>query len=95
MKPTLDPTHVADLARLTLTEEEKAIFAADMEKIVAFCDGIAAIPTPPPSLSDAPLGVTREDEPDGTFCREWLLSSAPSTHEGYVTVPRTVGEEEA
>ena len=95
MKPTLDPAHVAELARLTLTEEEKARFAADMAKIVAFCDKISSVPTPTAPLFDTPEGVTREDEPDGSFRREWLLTSAPSTHEGYVTVPRTVGEEDA
>ena len=91
--PTIDVERIADLARLSLSGEEKARVATDMSAIIGFADQLSAVDTD--GVAEAtyvvPLkNVLREDEPTSEFTREALLANAPTQAEGYVTVPRVV-----
>ena len=74
-------------------ETAKKALAEDMVSIINFADSIAAIDTTgiEATAHIAPLSnVFREDNAVSPFTREELLKAAPTTADGYVTVPRVV-----
>lgn len=89
----IDVDNIAKLARLRFSPEEKKALAEDMVSIINFADSIAAIDTTgiEATAHIAPLSnVFREDNAVSPFTREELLKAAPTTADGYVTVPRVV-----
>ena len=91
--PTIDVEKIADLARLSLSGEEKARVAKDMGAIIGFADQLSAVDTA--GVAEATYvvdlkNVLREDEPENNFERDALLANAKTKAEGYVTVPRVV-----
>lgn len=91
--PTVDVANIANLARLSLSEEEKAKAAEDMNSIVAFANSLSELDTEGIEASAyvVPLkNVMREDVCESNFDREELLSNAKTKADGYVTVPRVV-----
>jgi len=85
--------HVARLARLSLTAEEKSLFARQLEEILAWAESLQALDTsgvsPMSQLRDA--SSLREDEPCGSLERETVLAAAPDPAEGLFRVPRVIG----
>ncbi len=83
--------HVADLARLGLTDEE---IKRAGEQLGAILDAVEAIREldlegVPPTAN--PLNLTnvfRADEPGEELTQEEALSQAPETLDGYFAVPR-------
>ena len=83
--------HVADLARLALTDEEVKRMG---EQLGAILDSIEKIQEldlrdVPPTAN--PLNLTnvfRPDEPHGELTREEALSTAPEPIDGLFAVPR-------
>ena len=91
--PTVDVEKIANLARLSLTGEEKERFGADMAAIVAFADKLSAVDTEGVRETTyvVPLAnVLREDIPQSDYARDDLLANAKTKADGYVTVPRVV-----
>lgn len=89
----IDIENVANLARLSLTDEEKRRLPDEMGSIIAFANQLAAIDTEgvPITAHVVPLrNVFREDIPTETFTREQMLFNAPTTDGVYMTVPKTV-----
>ena len=89
----IDVDHIAKLARLRFSGAEKKELAEDMVSIINFADSIAAINTEgiEATAHIAPLSnVFREDQAVSAFTRDELLKAAPTTADGYVTVPRVV-----
>ena len=89
----IDVDHIAKLARLRFSGAEKKELAEDMVSIINFADSIAAINTEgiEATAHIAPLSnVFREDQAVSVFTRDELLKAAPTTADGYVTVPRVV-----
>ena len=89
----IDIENVANLARLSLTDEEKRRLPDEMGDIIAFANQLAAIDTEgvPITAHVVPLrNVFREDIPAGNFTREQMLFNAPTTDGVYMTVPKTV-----
>ena len=82
--------HIAELARLTLTDEEMALY---QEQLSAILDHIARLQTLdtediPPTASVLPLrSVMREDEPRAPTPREDILANAPAAEDGCFQVP--------
>lgn len=62
---TIDTHHIANLARISLTEDEHVSFSKDIESILSFIDTIQAFPISTEakgqSVGMAPIGVTRLD----------------------------------
>lgn len=89
----IDIENVANLARLSLTDEEKRRLPDEMGDIIAFANQLAAIDTEgvPTTAHVVPLrNVFREDIPAENFTREQMLFNAPTTDGVYMTVPKTV-----
>ena len=91
--PTIDVEKIADLARLSLSSEEKTRVANDMGAIIGFADQLSAVDTA--GVAEATYvvdlkNVLREDTPENNFERDALLANAKTKAEGYVTVPRVV-----
>lgn len=85
--------HVANLARLNLTEEEKEQMTTDMEAIIEFANRINEIDIDniDPTAHIVPVNnVFREDEVNPSFSRDELLSNAPNKENGCFSVPRIV-----
>jgi len=85
--------HVAHLARLNLTEEEKVQMTIDMEAIIAFADQINSldIADVEPTAHVIPINnVFRDDTVAPSMDREKLLSNAPNQENGCFSVPKVM-----
>jgi aspartyl-tRNA(Asn)/glutamyl-tRNA(Gln) amidotransferase subunit C len=85
--------HVAHLARLNLTEEEKIQMTKDMEAIIEFADQINEldISDVEPTAHVIPINnVFREDVVRPSMDRDELLSNAPNKEDGCFSVPKIV-----
>jgi aspartyl-tRNA(Asn)/glutamyl-tRNA(Gln) amidotransferase subunit C len=85
--------HVARLARLSLTEEEKRLFAGQLEEILAWAESLQALDTAgtPPMSHPGEASALREDEPRHGLARETALGEAPEAKDGLFRVPRVIG----
>lgn len=85
--------HVAQLARLQLTEREKDVFSKQLGEVLAYAESIQAIDvTGVPPMSHAGTETPlREDRVQAGLPRETALSAAPDPAEGLFRVPRVMG----
>jgi aspartyl-tRNA(Asn)/glutamyl-tRNA(Gln) amidotransferase subunit C len=82
--------HIAGLARLKLTDEEKARYREQLSAILDYAARLQSLDTsgiPPTSSVLPPRTVLRADEPKPGLTREELLANAPDTAEGQFRVP--------
>lgn len=89
----VDVAGVAALARLELGRGEKEKAARQMEDMVAFANRLreAEVDDVPPTNHVVDLfNVFHEDIPAEAFDRELLLQNAPTTQDGYFTVPNVM-----
>ena len=83
------------LARLALTDDEKALFARQLARILDYARQIAELDTrdvPPTARVDEAAPLERADEPRPSLPRETLAERARSLA-GLFVVPRAIGEE--
>ena len=90
----IDIEAVARLARIALTDEEKITLATEVAEILAMGDRLTAAPDPREGKAVAE-GVLRPDEPTTGLSREEILAMAPTSAEGYVTVPHVLSDDTA
>ena len=90
MKPN-DLSHVASLARLSLSEEERAALLPDLRALVALADTLADAKDAVVSPSAQP-SAPREDEPLTFTAHDAILAAAPHTEGDYIAVPRVIKE---
>ncbi|MBQ8961096.1 MAG: Asp-tRNA(Asn)/Glu-tRNA(Gln) amidotransferase subunit GatC [Ruminococcus sp.] len=83
----MDIKHIAELACLSLSDDEAELLAKDMELIESM---IGQLPELESTDTEREPMELREDEIVQNFTREELLSSAPNTREGFVVIPETV-----
>ena len=86
--------HIARLARLELTEEEKKRFQVELGKIIEYFDQLKKLDTTdvPPMTHAVPIeNVLREDESKPCLSVEEVLKNAPEKKESYFQVPKVVG----
>ena len=86
-----DVVHVAQLARLALTEDEIEHFTEQLGVILDHSAEIAALDTRdvPPTAHPLPLvNVLRADEVRASLPRVEVLAMAPATEDGRFRVPR-------
>jgi aspartyl-tRNA(Asn)/glutamyl-tRNA(Gln) amidotransferase subunit C len=91
----IDVDHVARLARLALTPEEKERFGRQLALILehaAKVGEVAAEDIPPTSHPVPRSNVYRPDEPRPTLSHEDALAGAPEAEDGRFRVPRIVEE---
>ena len=84
--------HVARLARLSLSPEEKETFARQLEQILAYAESIQSLDTRgvPPMSHAIASGTFREDVPRDARLRESALREAPDAADGLFRVPRVL-----
>jgi aspartyl-tRNA(Asn)/glutamyl-tRNA(Gln) amidotransferase subunit C len=85
--------HIARLARLELTAEEKALFREQLSAILDYADRLRALDTSdiPPTSSVLPLQTgLRPDVPKPPIDRQALLANAPQVKEGQFRVPPVI-----
>ncbi len=83
--------HVALLARLSLSEEEKQKFAEQLNSILDYADSLNAIPTNgvEPLTHILPIhNVFREDEVKPSMDRRDILANAPLAEDAQYKVPK-------
>ena len=85
--------HVARLAHLHLTNEEREVFARQLQDILAYAESIQALDTSDvPPMSHAGTDERfREDVPQDSLSREQVLAEAQDAAEGFFRVPRVIG----
>ncbi|TCS80588.1 Asp-tRNA(Asn)/Glu-tRNA(Gln) amidotransferase subunit GatC [Tepidibacillus fermentans] len=82
--------HVANLARLTLTEEEVALFTEQLSSILDFAQKLNELDTEHVKPTSHALNITnvfREDEVIESISREYALKNAPDQKDGQFKVP--------
>ncbi len=85
--------HVAWLAHVELTEEEKALFTDQFNRILDYFKTIDEAETEgvPPTYHVLDLvNVFRKDEPEESLSKEESLKNAPQKQEGFFKSPRIV-----
>ena len=89
----IDVGYVAALARLDLTEEEKAIFQPQLEGIVKYVEKISEVDVEgvePMMHGRTLVNAFREDEVRPSMDREEALSNAPSRVGDEFLLPKIV-----
>ena len=93
MPVDIDIDHVARLARLDLTPEEKERLRAQLEVIIehaAKVGEVAADDVPPTSWAIPRANVYREDEPEPSLTQAAALANAPEAEDGRFKVTRII-----
>jgi aspartyl-tRNA(Asn)/glutamyl-tRNA(Gln) amidotransferase subunit C len=95
-KNTIDIDHVANLARIHLTDEEKALYSSQLGKVLdhfARLDELDVSNVEPTAHAAPVYNVWREDIPGPTMTPAEAVMNAPQTKNGQVVMPRVVSEE--
>ena len=91
-----DVVHVAQLARLALSEAEIEQFTTQLGAILEHAARVAALDTHDVAPTSHPIplaNVLRPDERRPTLERDAVLAMAPAEEDGRFRVPRILGEE--
>lgn len=82
--------HVADLARLTFSDDELVTFAKQMDDVIQYAERLNELDTedvvPTTHVMDV-RNVLREDEARPSMNREDVLKNAPASKDGQFEVP--------
>ncbi len=93
MPVEIDIDHVARLARLALTDEEKERFRAQLGLILEHAERVGEVASGdvPPTAHPLPrANVFRDDEPWESLPREEAMAGAPEVEDDRFKVPRIV-----
>jgi aspartyl-tRNA(Asn)/glutamyl-tRNA(Gln) amidotransferase subunit C len=83
--------HVAKLARLEVSEDEKGMFARQLSAILTYVDQLKTVDTVgvEPTTTVLPAeNVFREDEVHPSLSEDQALANAPDRADGFFRVPR-------
>lgn len=83
--------HVAKLARLELTEEEKELYTKQLSDILDYIDQLNEVDTTGVEPMTQPIpnvNVMREDVVKRLYTRDEMLKNAPHEEHGYFRVPK-------
>jgi aspartyl-tRNA(Asn)/glutamyl-tRNA(Gln) amidotransferase subunit C len=85
--------HVARLARLSLSDEERETFAHQLEEILAYAESIQGLDTSlvAPMSHAGAAAVFRDDAVQPSLPHETALAPAPDQDAGLFRVPRIIG----
>ncbi len=94
MRVTLDQVrHIASLARLQFSDDERVEMARQMTKILEYMDKLNELDLegiePMSHVLDL-YNVTREDMPLQRITRDEALSNAPDAGDAYFRVPKVI-----
>jgi len=89
--------HLAELARIALTEQEIATLTGELGAIVDSVAKVSEVATPDVPATSHPIplaNVTRPDTPGATLTTEEALSGAPESDGSRFVVSAILGEEQ-
>jgi aspartyl-tRNA(Asn)/glutamyl-tRNA(Gln) amidotransferase subunit C len=89
----IDVDHVARLARLALTDEERERFGQQLVQILEHAERVREVAAEdvPPTAQPVPLSnVFRDDSPRPSLPQEDALAGAPEVEQGRFKVPRII-----
>lgn len=81
--------HVAELAKLKLTEAEVVLFQEQLSAILDYAERLDELETDliPPTAAVLPIqNVMRSDVLSASFPRDAMLANAPAVQDGFVKV---------
>lgn len=88
-----DVEHIASLAKLKFSEEEKKKLQGELNKILEYMDTLNELDTenvePLENINDTE-NVLREDIPGKSLTNEEALKNAPAKMDGFFKVPRVL-----
>ncbi|CAM3866292.1 Asp-tRNA(Asn)/Glu-tRNA(Gln) amidotransferase subunit GatC [Deinococcus frigens] len=85
--------HLASLARLELTPDERAAMTQDLSRVLGYFEQLREVDTSGVEEMQRPVNlvnVLREDVPGEAFPPSVIEALAPETQGGFLRVPRTV-----
>ena len=85
--------HLAQLARLSVSDNEKTLFANQIDSILSYMDKLNELDTgnvEPTSHVISLSNVVREDLPKDSLEREDALSNAPERTDKFYRVPKII-----
>lgn len=97
MSQSIDVAYVAELARLALSDEEKAALQAQLPDIVKYVEQISSVNVDgvtPTMHGQKLVNVFREDEVRPSIDREAVLNNAPARHGLEFKLPKIVEDAE-
>jgi aspartyl-tRNA(Asn)/glutamyl-tRNA(Gln) amidotransferase subunit C len=77
--------HIAELARLSLTDQEVALYQEQLSAVLEYAERLQDLDTEaiPPTATVLPVrNVMRADESHPAMAREDILANAPETQDG-------------
>ncbi len=85
--------HVAGLARLTLTDDERQLFARQLDEILAWAESLQALDVADvaPMSHALTADAWHPDEPGVCTEHERALAQAPDAADGLFRVPKVIG----
>jgi aspartyl-tRNA(Asn)/glutamyl-tRNA(Gln) amidotransferase subunit C len=96
MPVEIDVDHVARLARLSLTDEERERFRTQLGLILEHAERVREVAADDVSPTAQPVpqrNVFRDDEPEAVLTQEEALAGAPEVEDGRFKVPRIIEAE--
>ena len=85
--------HLAHLARLQFSDEEKVELKQDLEKMIGFVEKLKEVNTagvePLMHITDA-VNILREDEAEKIITKQEALLNAPQTDGKFIMVPKVI-----
>lgn len=91
--PHVDIDHVAKLARLDLSPDEKERFAGQFDQILDYFKRLNLIDVEgvEPTAHALPRhNIWRDDEPGPVFTSKEVLANAPASRDSQVVVPKVI-----
>lgn len=86
-----DVEHVAKLARLELTEDEKALYTKQLGDVLGYVNQMNEVDTsnvePMTQVVDF-VNVMRDDEVHYDYTKDELMANAPEEENGFFKVPK-------
>jgi len=85
--------HLAQLARLSVSDNEKTLFASQIDSILSYMDKLNELDTgniEPTSHVISLSNVVREDLPKDSLDREDALMNAPDRTDKFYRVPKII-----
>lgn len=86
--------HIADLANLTISDDELEKYTKEMSSIVGFANELNELDTENVDITTSILGeynIFREDELKESFDNSELLKNAPESQDGMFKIPKVIG----
>jgi aspartyl-tRNA(Asn)/glutamyl-tRNA(Gln) amidotransferase subunit C len=96
MPVEIDVDHVARLARLSLTDEERERFRMQLGLILEHAERVREVAADDVTPTAQPVrqsNVFRDDEPEPVLTQEEALAGAPEVEDGRFKVPRIIEAE--